>query len=135
MHRSFIITVVLVMTGMVVGCRTSAPDEESGPGHTVAYYISVESSVPNVTIQTNQVVAGKTPLILKVLGDEPGSFHNFGSPEFVVQALPPSTNEFSQTKTFRSGKGTIPGDRIPGVIFFDMSQRSGGIMIDSIPSR
>lgn len=135
MSLAFTFPVLLALVGIVAGCRTSGPDTESGPEHTVAYYVRVESSLPDVTIETNKVVAGKTPLTLKVFGDASGAFHDFGNPSFLVQAMPPSTNEFLQTKAFRTGKGSTAGDRIPGLIFFDMSQRSGGLMIDSIPMR
>jgi hypothetical protein len=123
----------LITTALWMGCRTS-PDER-GPNGTVAYYIRVESSVPGVTIETNRVVAGKTPLAIKVYGDVSGGFHNFDSPEFVVRAIPETTNQFVQVKTFRAGKNSAPGDRIPGFLFFDMSQPHGGLMIDSFPDR
>ena len=110
-------------------------DSESGPEHTVAYYIKIESSLPEVTIETNHVGAGKTPLILRVFGDPPGTFHNFGSPEYSLGALSQSTNEFAQVRTFRAGKRSTPGERIPGLVFFDLSQPSGGVLIDSIPDR
>ena len=134
MRRAFIPLLLAGLCMCMAGCRT-APDTESGPEHTVAYYVKVESSLPGVTIETNKVVAGQTPLTLKIFGDAAGSFHDFGNPEFVVRALPPSTNEFVQTKAFRTGKDSGSGERIPGLIFFDMSQRSGGLMIDSIPTR
>src|SRR3569832_532434 len=52
---------VMATTAHKMGCRTS-PHDERGPNGTVAYNIRVESSVPGVTIETNRVVAGKTPL-------------------------------------------------------------------------
>ena len=126
----------LIFAGAAVfysGCRT--PGEERGPNGTVAYYIRVESSVPGVPIETNRVMAGTTPLALKVFGDARGGFYNFGSPEFVVRAIPTSTNQFAQSKVFRTGKDSAPGDHIPGILFFDVSQLKGGMIIDSFPDR
>lgn len=117
------------------GCGTSAPNTERGPERTVAQYVKVESSVPGVSIETNNVFAGKTPLTLVVFGDAPGTFHNFGKPQFVLRALPLSTNQFLQTKVFRAGKGSAPGDSIPGLVFFDMSQPSGAMQIDTFPEK
>ncbi len=118
----------------LAGCH-STPPEDRGPDHTEAYYIQIESSVPGVTIQTNGVAAGVTPLSLKVFGDDPGRFHDFGNSEYVIRALPGSTNQFLQTRVFHTGKGSVSGDRIPGVIFFDMNQPNGGVSIDSIPEK
>jgi hypothetical protein len=120
---------------LLVGCKMSPAGTESGPDHTVACFIQVEASVPGVTIETNHVIAGTAPLTLKVFADVTDTFHNFGSPEFVLTAKPDSTNYFTQTRTFRTGKGSTPGDRVPGLVFFDMSQRSGSMLIDSIPYR
>jgi hypothetical protein len=135
MNRTFGSLVILSAVGLVTGCQSSSSDTERGPDRTVAYYIKVDSSMPGVAIETNKVIAGKTPLTLRVFGDVAGGFHNLGSPEFLVRALPSNTNEFTQTKSFRTGKNSAPGDRIPGFIFFDMSRPTSGISIDSVPER
>jgi hypothetical protein len=111
------------------------PGEEGGADHTIAYFIQVEASVPGISIETNHVVAGRTPFTLKVFGDMPGCFHNFGSPEFLVRAIPSSPNEFVQTRAFKTGVPSAPGERIPGLLFFDMSKAEGALLIDSIPSK
>lgn len=134
MNRIIKSLLVFTSAGLWNGCQTASPDQR-GPDRTVAYYINVDSSVPGVAIETNTVIAGKTPLALKVFGDVTGGFHNFGSTEFVIRAIAPSTNEFTQTKSFRTGKNSPPGDRIPGIIFFDMSRPTSGLSIDSIPER
>jgi hypothetical protein len=126
---------ILAAAGMLAGCQTSAPDAEHGPDKTVAFYVKIESSVPGVGIETNKVFAGNTPLTLSIFGDAPGSFHNFGSPEYLLRAIPQNTNDFVQTKIFKTGTSSTPGDRIPGLVFFDMSQRAGGLIIDSIPDK
>jgi hypothetical protein len=134
-HDPFSICATVSLVLLFSGCKTSPVGTESGPEHTVACFIQVEASVPGVTIETNHVVAGMAPLTLKVFADASETFHNFGSPEFVLTAKPASTNYFVQTRIFRAGKGSAPGDRIPGLVFFDMNQRSGSLLIDSIPSR
>jgi len=126
---------ITTLAALLAGCQTGPPDDEHGPDGTVAYYIKVESSVPGASVETNHVFAGKTPLTLKVLGDYPGSFHNFGSPEFVLSALPSSANEFVQTRIFKTGHGSKPGERIPGLVFFDLSQPSGALLVDSTPDK
>lgn len=134
-HQALSVSATLSLFPVLFGCQSPSRGGDSGPEHTLACFIQVEASVPGVTIETNHAVAGKAPLTLKVFGDASETFHDFGSPEFTVTAKPPSTNYFIQTKTFRTGKGATPGERIPGLVFFDMSQPSGGLMIDSIPAR
>jgi hypothetical protein len=126
---------ILALAWAFSGCRTSPPGVEAGPHNTVAHYLTVESSVPGVSIETNGVPAGKTPLRLKIFGDAGGTFHNFGNNEFVLRALPLSSNQFLQTKIFRTGTRSAPGDRIPGLMFFDMAQPGGAMQIDSIPDQ
>jgi hypothetical protein len=135
MHKTAVALAFSLTTALFLGCRTGSPDSDRGPNGTVAYFIKVESSVPGARIETNQVFAGRTPLTLKVFGDSPGYFHDFGKPEFVLRALPDSTNEFIQTKIFRTGHGSSPGDLIPGVVFLDLSQPSGVLLIDITPDK
>src|SRR5947209_17646578 len=118
----------LGLTCTLLGCRDLAPEGERGPDGTIAYYLSIESSHPGVSIETTPVIAGKTPLSVRIFGDPPGTFHNSGSPEYVLHAIPSTTNEFAQTRVFRTGKPSAQGDKIPGVIFFDMSQQTGGLL-------
>ena len=127
--------ILLNCTWLCAGCRTTDPSVETGPNGTIAHYLRVESSIPGVDIETNRVPAGKTPLTLKIFGDVTGTFHDFGSPEYVVRALPQTTNQFLQTRVFRTGKSSNPGDVIPGLLFFDMSQPGSGMLIDSLPER
>ncbi|PWU13370.1 MAG: hypothetical protein C5B50_19340 [Verrucomicrobia bacterium] len=124
----------IAFTTVLAGCSTVF-QTESGPDHTVASYVQVESSVPGVTVETNNVYAGKTPLTLKVFGNEDGTFHDFGHPEFVIRALPLSTNQFEQTQRFHVSSHAGPGDTIPGLIFFEMDRRTGGLSVDSIPDK
>ena len=136
LNRKAVIAIVMSLAGMLAGCQTSPPDSKPKQGKTIAYYLRIESSEPGVSIETNKVYAGKTPLTLQILGDAPGTFHDFGSPEYILRALPLTTNQFLQTKAFRTGKkGSAQGDRIPGLIFFDMSQPSGALLIDTFPDK
>jgi hypothetical protein len=132
MHQFIGWLAVVSVAGILAGCETTPP-EDIGPNKTEAYYVQVESSVPGVVIETNNAVAGTTPLTLKIFGDSPGNFHNFGSPEYRMRAIPPFTNgdEIVQTRVFKTGHSGS-GDRIPGVIFFNMNQQSGAVLIDSL---
>jgi len=113
-------------------CSTSAPGEK-GPDGTRAFYLQVQASRDGISVETNNVLAGKAPLTIKVFGDTGGTFHNFGAPQFVVRALPATTNAFVPTQKFRTGTKSTPGDKIPGVVFFDMDRPSGSFTIDTFP--
>ena len=130
-----IAAMLLSSVWVFAGCRSASSDTETGPNRTLANYLRVESSVPGVHIETNNVLAGKTPLTLRIFGDFAGTFHNFGSPEYIVRALPLTTNQFLQTRVFRTGLSSSSGDKIPGLLFFDMSQQGSGLIIDSIPDK
>jgi hypothetical protein len=131
---SFAIT-LLSSALFLAACRSPTGEGETGPNHTIAHYLRIESSSPAVSVETNHVFAGKTPFTLKIFGDAAGTFHNFGGAEYLVQALPQTTNQFLQTRVFRTGKNSDPGEKIPGVLFFDMSQPGSGVLIDSIPEK
>jgi hypothetical protein len=106
------------------GCATpSGPkaDVEKGQYNTIAYHVPVESNPPGVKIEVNYSPAGVTPLTLKIFGDKDGTFHNFGNDEYIVRAYPPGTNDFPQTKIFKTGAFSIKDDKIPEKIFFDFS--------------
>ncbi len=104
------------------GCETVPPGREAGPHGTIAYNVPVESSEPGVRIEVNNEFVGTTPLTLKIFGDKDGTFHDFGSYEYVVQAFPLRTNQFVQTRIFHTGKMFSPEDYIPRQIYFDMNQ-------------
>jgi len=75
-------------------------------------------------LQTGDVLlqVGNTPVHLKIFGDPDGTFHDFGSDFYIIQAFPLRTNQFVQTATFRTGHLFSPEDRIPRKIFFDMNK-------------
>jgi hypothetical protein len=112
----------LVAFALLPGCETVPPGVEQGPGGTIAYEVSLEASPPGAQIEANGKVLGNAPLRLKIFGDKDGTFHDFGSYYYVIRALPLATNQFVQTRVFRTGRWFTPEDHIPQRIYFDMSQ-------------
>jgi hypothetical protein len=122
------------VAGLLLSC-TSTPKADKGPESTKAFYVQVQASREGVSIETNNVFAGKAPLVLRLMGDQDGTFHNFGAPEYVVRAVPETTNAFIPTQAFKTGDKSSPGDRIPGLIFLDMSNPSGSFSVDTFPEK
>jgi len=120
----------------IAGCAsntTNPQHAERGPGGTIAYKVEVESSTPGARIEVNEDYIGKTPLTLTIFGDKDGTFHNFGSKDYVIRAFPVTTNQYPQTKVFRTGGWFSEEDRIPGRIYFDLEQKGGGFSVDLKP--
>ena len=88
----------------------------------MAYDVLVEASDPGARIEANHQFVGNAPLHLKIYGDPDGTFHDFGSFEYVVEALPLVTNQYPQMLSFRTGHMFTPEDQIPRRIFFDMTK-------------
>jgi len=88
----------------------------------MAYNVIIEASDPGATIKANGEDIGKTPVTLKIFGNPNGTFHDFGSYFYVIQALPTAANQFAQTRVFRTGRGFTREDMIPRQIYFDMSK-------------
>jgi hypothetical protein len=122
------------LVAAMLGC-SSTPKADKGPEGTKAFYVQVQTSREGVSIETNNVFAGKAPLVLRLMGDKDGTFHNFGSPQYVIRALPESTNSFIPTQVFKTGDKSSPGDRVPGLIFFDMNSASGSFSVDTFPDK
>ena len=119
------------MAVVVAGCETT-PKGEKGPEHTKSFYVQVQASVEGVRIETNNMYAGTAPVTLRILGNKNGTFHNFaGNPQFVFRALPVTSNGLAPTQVFKAGNSSSPGDRIPGLIFFDMARPGGSFSVDS----
>jgi hypothetical protein len=127
---SFVGAVALTFTS---GCETTSQNVEKGPGGTIAYLVQIESSEPGARIEANNDYVGKTPVTLKIFGDKDGTFHNFGSQEYVIRAFPANTNQFVQTKIFRTGGWFSQEDKIPSRIYFDLNQKSSGFSVDPPP--
>ena len=104
------------------GCETLPPDVERGPNGTIAYNVPVEASEPGARIEVNGEVVGNTPLTLKIFGDKDGTFHDFGSYQYIIRALPLTTNQYVQTRVYGTGKMFTREDHIPQRITFDMNQ-------------
>ena len=116
--RLIMLMASLALLVLGTGCRTPIPPgAEVGPDRTIAYDMLVETSEPGMVIEANGEYMGKSPIHLKIFGNIKGTFHDFGSDFFVVHALPLTTNQFAQTRAFRTGK-----DPIPKAIYFDMNQ-------------
>ncbi len=116
----------VITAALVVGCASPGPETgkpvERGPQGTIAYEVQVESNEPGVRIEANKEYVGTTPLVLKIFGDKDGTFHNFGSPNYVIQAIPVKPGQNLQTKLFHTGEAFTGEDKIPKRIFFDMAQ-------------
>lgn len=112
----------LAVVGLLAGCESVPPGVERGPHGTIAYDVLVASVPPGARIEANGQVIGNAPLHLKIFGDKDGTFHDFGSYYYIVRALPVATNQFLQTRVFRTGRFFTPEDHIPQRIDFDMSQ-------------
>jgi hypothetical protein len=120
--------------GLVGGCATgSSRKAERGPDGTIAYKVQVESSTPGARVEVNEDYIGRTPLTLTIFGDKDGTFHNFGSKDYIIRAFPVATNQFLQTKVFRTGGWFSEEDRVPSRIYFDMEQPNSGFSIDLKP--
>lgn len=108
---------------LLAGCGTPIPPgAERGPDGTMAYDVLVEASPPGARIEANGQNLGATPVHLKIFGDPDGTFHDFGSYYYVVQAFPLATNQFVQTRWFWTGHLLTPEDHIPQRIYFEMNQ-------------
>jgi hypothetical protein len=115
-HRTVITLLALLLTG----CETPVPPgTETGPDGTIAYKVPIDSSEPGARIEVNGESVGTTPMVLKIFGDRDGTFHNFGSYEFLVRAFPPGNGRASQTKVFYTGVLMGKEDKIPSKIYFD----------------
>jgi hypothetical protein len=106
----------------LTGCESTPPGAERGPHGTIGYNVRIEASEPGVRVDANGQYVGTTPLTLRIWGDKDGTFHDFGAYEYVIEAFPLRTNQFVQTRVFRTGKMFTPQDYIPRQIYFDMNQ-------------
>src|SRR3954465_14799691 len=123
MKRMLMFAAMLAAAIFLSGCETvPPPGVEAGPHGTIAYDVTIEASAPGAHILANGQDIGVTPLHLKIFGDKDGTFHDFGSSYYVIEATPTTTNQFPQSRVFQTGHMMGPEDRIPQRIFFDMTQ-------------
>ncbi len=124
MLKTLFIPTSLVAGLLLAGCATPLPPgAEPGPNGTMAYSVLIEASQPGARIEVEGDYVGETPLTLKIFGDTDGTFHDFGSSAYVIRAIPVTTNQYAQTRVFRTGQMLSSQDRIPQRIYFDMSQQ------------
>jgi hypothetical protein len=122
MKTGLLLVFGLAAVGLFSGCESVPPGVERGPHGTIAYDVLVVSSPPGAKIEANGQIVGNAPLHLKIFGDKDGTFHDFGSYYYIVRALPVATNQYVQTRVFRTGRLFTPEDHIPQRIDFDMNQ-------------
>lgn len=122
MRSKWIIAASCAAALILAGCESIPPGAERGPHHTMAYDVLVDATPPGARIEVNGQDVGMTPVHIKIFGDPDGTFHDFGSYFYVVKALPVATNQFAQTRLFRTGHLLTPEDHIPNKIYFDMNQ-------------
>jgi hypothetical protein len=123
MKTGLLLAAVLAAIGLLTGCESAPPPGvEAGPHGTIAYDVAIESNPQGAHIEANGQIIGNAPLHLKIFGDKDGTFHDFGSYYYVIRALPVATNQFVQTRVFRTGRMFTPEDHIPQRIDFDMNQ-------------
>jgi hypothetical protein len=123
MRTKWTLAASLTAALVLVGCQSIPPGAERGPHNTMAYDVLVEASPPGARIEVNGQDVGDAPVHIKIFGDPDGTFHDFGSFYYVVKALPVSTNQFSQTRLFRTGHMLAGEDHIPSKIYFDMNRQ------------
>jgi hypothetical protein len=114
------IIVCLLLSSCASGEKQKS-GQERGPDGTVAYMIRIDSSLSGANIEADGEYVGKAPMVLRVFGDRDGTFHNFGSPEFVLRA---TLNGQEEIKSFRTGGFFAPEDRIPSAVYFSFSGRA-----------
>lgn len=119
--------VAAVAAIFLAGCQTLPPGAEPGPRGTMAYNVLVEASEPGARIVANGEDMGNTPAHIKIFGDPDGTFHDFGSPYYLIRASPMTTNQFEQVRYFGTGQWFGPEDRIPERIHFDMNQKAPAV--------
>ena len=90
----------------------------------MAFDVLIEASAPGARIETDGDYVGTTPVHVKIFGDPDGTFHDFGSYQYVIRALPVATNQFAQVRAFGTGRGFTREDRIPQHLYFDMNQQT-----------
>lgn len=135
MRVNFRFGLLVTAVSMQCGCATNSGAREKGPDGTVAYSIHVESSEPGARIEINDDNVGVTPMDIKVFGDRDGTFHNFGSSDFVIRVHPVRQGQSVQAKIFRTGGWFAQEDRIPSRLYFDLNQKAESFSIDPVKPR
>jgi len=117
-----VVSIALGGVLLLAGCADPIPPgAERGPHNTMAYDVLIDATPPGARIEANGQNVGQTPVHIKIFGDPDGTFHDFGSYYYVVRALPVTTNQFVQTRLFRTGHLLTPEDRVPSRVDFNMN--------------
>ena len=119
------VPLVMLLAGLLVACNSVPINTERGPDGTIVYRVPVEASEPGALIEVNGESIGTAPLVLKIYGDPDGTFHSFGSYEFVVRAYLPNANRPPLTKVYRTGALFAAEDKVPEKIYFDFGAQPG----------
>lgn len=120
----------MLSLGVVVSGCSSAPTREKGPDGTLAYEVQIESSEPGARVEANGDYVGKTPIAIKVFGDKDGTFHNFGTSDYVIKVYPVKPTQTAKTRVFRTGRWFSQEDKIPNHLYFDLDEKSEGFSVD-----
>ncbi len=125
-------SLIPLLTLLAAGCASGPTAKpERGQAGTIAYNVKIEASDPGARVEVNDDFVGVTPVEIKVWGDRDGTFHNFGSADFVIRVHPVHDGQSVQTKVFRTGGWFGQEDRVPQRLFFDLNQKAqGGFTVD-----
>ena len=131
MKRTSTLALAIICATAIVGCSTTgAGKAERGREGTIAYQVQIESSEPGARVEANGDYVGKTPMTLKIFGDKDGTFHNFGTDDYVIRVHPVRRGQHRQTRVFRTGRWFSQEDKIPNRLFFDLEEQSEGFSVD-----
>lgn len=122
----------VVSAFVFAGCASpssSGTKPERGPDGTVAYFIQVETSEP-CRIEVNEEYVGNSPMAVRVFADRDGTFHNFGSSDFILRVTPIQPGHPPQSKVFRTGGWFAQEDRVPGRVYFDLASPPERFSVD-----
>ncbi len=128
LSRTSIVSVLLAGVMVMTGCAVTGVDT-AGKG-TIPFFVEIESSDAGARVEANGENVGKTPMTLKIYGDKDGTFHNFGSQSYVIEVFPVRTNQFVQSKVFRTGGMFSEEDKIPKRLYFDLNRKPEGFSLD-----
>ena len=128
--KGFASVASIAILPIIVSCASTNSGGEKGLDGTIAYQVEIEASEPDSRIEVNGDYVGKAPVNIKVFGDKDGTFHNFGSQEFVIKAFPVKPGQKVQTKVFHTGRWFDTEDKIPKRLYFDFNVSGGQFTID-----
>jgi hypothetical protein len=134
-NKPFHTALATAATFLLVGCASVPSGVEHGREGTIAYQVQIESSDPGARVEANGDYVGNTPMVLKIFGDKDGTFHNFGTDDYVIRVYPLKPGQHPQARSFRTGRWFSQEDRIPGRLYFDLNEKSEGFSIDLPPAK